>query len=211
MKRFLPRVFLATALLGGVGWVHLARTAAALKREQAALVIQARQLAETGRKPAGEIGREEKSRVAMAEKEAQLDGIRRAIQTIASLPSVPPVQPPASLPTLPPPPKGPRDNTMFPELLDDPEYARLCTTALRQDVDERYGAVLFRLQAEPAKQASLTRLLAERCLVAIEAEHLAFRQKLTDSQQLEVFFSARDRLDAEIRTLAGDDVYAQLK
>lgn len=211
MKRFLPRMLLAITLLGGVGWVLLAQTAAALKREQAALVIQARQLAENGRKLAGEIGREEKARVATAEKEAQLDGIRRAIQTIASLPSVPPVKPPTSLPRLPPPPKGPRDNAMFPDLLDDPEYARLCTTALRQDVDERYGAVLFRLQAEPAKQASLTRLLAERRLVAIEVEHLAFRQGLPDAQQLEVLFPARDRLEAEIRTLAGDDVYAQLK
>jgi hypothetical protein len=204
-------MLLATALLGGVGWVLLAQAAAALKREQAALVSQARQYAETKGKLAGEIRREEKARVAMAEKEAQLDGIRRAIQTIASLPSVPPVNPPASLPRLPPPPKGPRDNAMFPELLDDPEYARLCTMALRQDVDERYGAILFRLQAEPAKQASLTRLLAERCLVAIEAEHLAFRQGLPDSQQLAVFFSARDRLEAEIRTLAGDDVYAELQ
>ena len=211
MKRFLPRMLLATALLGGVGWVLLARTAAALKREQAALVSQARQYAETKGKLAGEIVREEKVRVAMAEKEAQLDGIRRAIQTIASLPSVPPVNLPASLPRLPPPPKGPRDNAMFPELLDDPEYARLCTTALRQVVDERYGAVLFRLQAEPAKQASLTRLLAERCLVAIEAEHLAFRQGLPDSQQPEAGVAARDRLEAEIRTLAGDDVYAQLE
>ena len=189
----------------------LAQTAAALKREQAALVIQTRQLAENGRKLAGEIGREEKTRVATAEKEAQFDGIRRTIQTIDSLPSVPPVKPPTSLPRLPPPPKGPRDNTMFAELLDDPEYARLCTTVLRHDVDERYGAILFRLQTEPAKQARLTRLLAEQNLVAIEAEHLAFRQGLPDSQQLEVLFSARDWLEAEIRTLAGDDVYAQLK
>ncbi|MGC4074476.1 MAG: hypothetical protein QM760_18575 [Nibricoccus sp.] len=211
MKRFLPRVFLATALLGGVGWVLLARTAAALKREQATLVIQARQLAETGEKLAGEIGGEEKARVAMTEKVARSDGIRRAIQTIASLPSVPPVKPPASLPPLPPPPKGPRDNAMFAELLDDPEYARLCTTALLQDVEERYGAILFRLRAEPAKQASLTRLLVERRLVVIEADHLALLQKIPDSQQLESFLSARDRLEAEIRTLVGDDFYAQLK
>jgi hypothetical protein len=211
MKRFLPRVFLATALLGGVGWVLLARTAATLKREQAAFVIQAWQLAEAEGKLAGEIGREEKARVAMTEKVARSDGIRRAIQTIAGLPSVPLVKPPPSLSRLPPPPKGRRDNIMFAELMDDPEYVRLCIIALRQDVDERYGAILARFQAEPAKLASLTQLLIERRLVAIEAEHLAFRQSLSNSQQSDALFNAKDRLEAEIRTVTGDDIYAQLK
>jgi hypothetical protein len=188
-------ILLGIAVLGCVTWAYLAHTAAALEQERGDLTVQARHLTETENRVASEIAREEKAQAAAAEKEAQLGAIRHAIQTIARLP-VPPLAKTLPSRPLPPPPKGPHDNAMFAELLDDPEYAQLCIMALRQEVDERYGATLFRVRADPAKFTSLTRLLIERRIVAIEAEHIAIRQGFSPLQQSDAVDNARDRLEA---------------
>jgi hypothetical protein len=204
---FLPRLLLALAALGAGGWALLSRTAAVLDHERADLARQTQRLGETDRRLASAIVREETAQAETAEKEASAVLIRQAIREIARLPVV--TRAPM-LPAPPPPPRGPRDDAMFAELLDDPEYARLCITALRQDVDERDGAILLRLRDEPTKTARLTQLLIERRLVAIEAEHLAFRQGLS-YQHPEAVFDAHDQLEAEIRTQAGDELYDDLK